>query len=92
MEPDTEYVAFKPTQDNWNPSYTEGKSGMNLVEVSLTMFNNRASISCLGADYLGLQRDFMEGEDWTARHLFMRILEKKFVNKEDLIKLKFLEA
>lgn len=92
MKLDIEYVAFKPTQDDWNTGYIEKGSGMNMVEISLIIFNNRASIACLGADYHGLQRDFMEGENWTARHLFMRILEKKFVNKEDLIKLKFVEV
>ena len=85
--------AFKPTSDDWYPSYH--LKSMKLVEVKLLeLFNPDGWRVCAwGADDFGMERDWLTWRGWfSAQSMFQKILEQDKVNQAFLRKQGFRRA
>ncbi len=90
--------AFKPTNDDWYPSYRfddvyKGEKAAGLVEVSLLDLSNSMVRVCVwGADDCGMERDYPPEEAGAAQAMFLGLLEQKTVDKAFLKKFGFVPA
>lgn len=82
--------AFKPTADDWYPSYYledayKGQTLVKLVEVSLiNLSDGKVRVCVWGADDCGMERDYPHHEGSAARSMFLLLLEQKTVDKKFL--------
>jgi hypothetical protein len=95
--PQYRVTVFKPTQDDWHPSYQlagwyKGKKGVRLVAVTCVdlMVNGIYRVHIWGADDDGLEKDVSDLA--TARELFDYVIRQKYVNKNWLRDKGFVQA
>jgi hypothetical protein len=87
---------FKPTAEDWYPSYKlagwyNGQEGVKLVEVSLLPLSsypvNVWRVCVWGSDDCGMEKDLTNYED--AEKLFLGVIRLQSVTRKDLLALGF---
>lgn len=84
---------FKPTEDDWYPSYLLADANAKLVKITILEYPTMLGKFCVcawGADDFGLQKEFDNLEE--AKRVFETIIELNTVSIKQLIKLEFENA